>query len=277
MAYKKRFSRFSRRRSRKGVSRNVQTLSLCARQYAIEFGPDGAGGHDGTCAQPVVFVSPLAHGGTWFSTPNTVPGAPGLSSEAARGVSVRGIQFDHSSWATCYTSSFTEDVGIVVGHYFALIRADFDTLTYSLNGTVVPDWPRLPNIIQSDLYVATAASGGPESPVFDREEDIFFRGFEEMPIRNCDQCPALVQSESCEALAPPPIMVVPALSSSQMQNFSRAYNVRHIKLRTGRFLKPNQALFWVDNFVCSLANTSFTTTVGFNQTVYGSLTTRVAR
>lgn len=276
MAYKKRISRYSRPLSRRKTSkRALQTLSLCSRQYAIQFGPDGSGGFDGTCVNPVAFASPLAHGGTQFTAANTPQGAPGLSSEAAKGVSVRNIQFDFSGWFTCYQSSFTEDVGIVVGHYFAIVRADFDTLTYQLGGTVVPDWPRIPNIIASDYY--TGVPGGLQQPVFDREEDIFFRGFEEVPIRNCSQCPALVQSESCEALAPPPIMVVPSLSSSQMQNFTRAYNLRHIKLRTGRFLKPNQALFWVDNFICSLANTNFVTTVGFNQTVYGNLTTRVAR
>jgi hypothetical protein len=155
----------------------------------------------------------------------------------------------------------------------AIVKAEFDTLIWQAGGGITPLWNRVPNIIESDMAIET----GPEQPIFNREEDIFWRGMEQAVARNCVQCGEVILAETCPTLTPKFIGVVPSDESTADLNFARNFNVRHVKLRTGRFLRPNEALFFVENWTSDFAAVGLTHTIGWTTSLYGTCNTRVAR
>lgn len=259
------------------VKRDIQTLSMCGSPTLLNFGPQGTPAEDtGTCRNPVCVATAIAHGGGNWQASNLAGGPEGLSSESFRGTSVRGIQFDLTGSTSCafWEPGVNESLATIVTHYMAIVKAEFDTTAWMAGGGIVPLWARVPNIIESD---STVILGAGQQPIFNREEDIFWRGMEQAISRNCLQCGLVVNTEGCPPLTPQFIGVVESLDSTGLMNMARSQNIRHVKLRTGRFLRPNEALFLVENWTSDFATAGLTHQITWTTNLYGTCTTRVAR
>jgi len=279
---------FSRRRSRKGAKRDILTLSLCRETTIID---RAAGDPLFSCTNPAISVNPLCIGG---GTPEggLAPGPTGtpLSTEGVRGASVRSIQFDLSGFCSCWintTASLNNQQtqsSFLIGHYMGICRAEYDVLTYEQTGVVTPVWARPPNIILSGQEIASAL---PDRPLHDPDVEIFWRGYDEAIADFCldcppccnPGCPAAFTGEACSlcgTLGGPQFFagIVRVIASGDTKAMARNYALRHVKLRTGRFLKENQALFWVENFVTNLPEGC---QVLWATTLFGTAAVRVAR
>lgn len=283
--FKKR-RRYIRRPSRRGVKRDIQTLSVSWDQTAVIRGPaDPVLGPNNPFAEAIV----LWHGGKHTEAGFTVQEtAPGLQDTGGRGVSVRGIQFDWSGFTSCWLWQNTvgqDQTAHYVSHYMAFVKAEFDQQIYQTTGQVVPKWSSVPNIVKSARDIAI--NSGNEH-VFDPGVDIIWRGYQEAMARPCTlcfPCPSDIgcpdlSTEDCQTtfLGTPGIAVTGTvnlpLNATSYSAVANNYNMRHVKLRTSRFLKEDECIVLVSNWVTTIPADS---QLVWSNNLYGSIAVRVAR
>jgi len=270
--YKKR--RYPRRPSRKGRKPDVLSLSICRSLDLIQRDP-GADIID--CLHPVCTAQALCFGGK-FPEESHALSATALSEEGVRGASVRGMQFDLSGYVSCWlpqgppaTSPLDLNHSVRVDHYMAIVKTEYDVLTAQGTGVITPTWPRVPNIIVSGTELVMAVQN---RPLHDPDVEIFWRGLETAIGGNCQECPAQL-GEDCPALSLAGVLSRPTLGSIASQAEARLYNTRHVKLRTGRFLKENEAIFLVHNYVAEFLPEN--AVIAWTTSLYGNALVRVAK
>lgn len=277
MASKKRTSH--PHRNRKRIKPDVLTLSLCQNVVINDFGgPDQIG----TCFNPSVDAIALCIGGKSVQNAAIQASATPLSDEGARGTGIRGIQFDWGGYATCWLSQGAIGVrvneGISVTMYAALIKAEYDVVQYEQTGIVQPTWPRIPNIILSGEEIAATLQN---RPMADPVHDIFWRGMREAFSFNCQADCYPVEAEGCISTASGTVQTVLGLvndikANHADLNYANHYPMRHVRVRTGRFLKENEAIFWVRNWTMA-GIPSDLCQVGWVESIYGTALARLAR
>lgn len=275
-----------RRPSRKRSKRDVLSLSVSFDQVAVIRDPGAPTlGPNAPAADAIVLV----HGGKWTEAGlSTQASATALQDTAGRGVSVRGIQFDWTGFTTCWIDqgSPSGDQGShIVQHYMAIVKAEFDQEIYENSGLVVPRWQQVPNIVRAPRDIVL---GGFGEPAFDPPVDILWRGLEEAIARPCLDCPPCPQEVGCSPPDPEScntnflgvqgIMVTGKVnlptSHTAFQAMSRNYAMRHVKLRTGRFLKEEECLVLVSNWVTTIPQNS---QLVWSNSIYGTMAVRIAR
>lgn len=287
--FKKRVNRFRRRLSRRKLKADVLTLSLPNHQFLIErtvgqpsFGPNS----------PFVAAEVLFHGGKRTKAGLAVQEtAVPLQDEAGRGVAIRGLQFDWLGFCSCWIFTgnidpFQEQRAHFIRHYMAIVKTEYDTLEYQKTGLVDPDWAQIPNLVHSerDIDIPSALE-----LVFDPQEDTLWRGVEEAQSLYCLTCPpcgctagchGFPTTEDCSlcgSVAGPQWMVgtvnMPTAWVAD-QSISRHYNMRHVKLNTRRFLKENECLVLVHNWITTMPEG---TQVVWDNTMFGTMAARIAR
>lgn len=287
MAFKKRFSRFSRRPSRRRMRADVQTLSVFTGHQIIR----DPGSPQLSAITPAAEAIVLFTGGTRTESGATAESAAPLQSTGGRGVAIRGLQFDLGGFATCWLQTGSpiaglENAALNVLHFMAIVKTKFDQVQYEYDGQVVPKWNAVPNIIASPRAASTLSLA---EKAFDPTDDILWRGLEEAIAFPCNTCPPCgctpgctgfpfsgENCSNCGSVAGPQWMVG-TVNSPDLRvypSMTNAFKMRHVKLRTKRFLKEDDCLVLVHNWVTTQPADSV---VNWETYMYGALAVRTAR
>lgn len=287
MAYRKRISRSRRPLSRRRSKADVLSLSVFT--GAVIDRPAGAPGL--TAFTPAADAIVLFHGGKRTESGLTAETAVPLQDEAGRGVSIRGLQFDLGGFATCWLQTGTpnpafEQIPLVILHYMAIVKATFDQVQYEYDGQVVPKWNAVPNIVSSPRAQSTLTL---DEKVFDPPVDIMWRGLEEAISFPCLICPPCGCTPGCTGFPIPgeacsncgsvagPQWFTGTVNSPDLRalpSMANSYKMRHVKLRTRRFLKEDECLVLVHNWVTPQPPES---QLVWESYMYGALAARIAR
>lgn len=213
-----------------------------------------------------------------------------LQDDAGRGVALRGLQFDLGGFTSCWLELGTPNPALSntplnILHYLALIKVEYDSIIYQTTGQVVPRWNAVPNIVASPRD--QALNSGLEL-AFDPADDIVWRGLEEaisFPCNTCPPCPCTPgctgfpfgeSCSNCGSMAGPQ-WFTGTVNSPDLRTYpsmANAYKMRHVKLRTRRFLKENECLVLVENWVAPLPPDS---AFLWETYMYGVAAVRIAR
>lgn len=287
--FRKTKRRFFRRPSRRGVKRDVLSLSVTDEIAITRSAVDPIIGLFNPFADALVLCtgSPETQ-----AISATQASATPLQRDGGRGASISSIQFDWAGFTTCWLNTGSpnangEQEAFLVRHYMAFVKAKFDMPIYETTGEVVPTWNQVPNIILSPRDVATTSV---KDPLFDPPVEIFWRGYQEALAHNCFVCPPCGCTPSactgfptgencsnCGSMAGPQWFIGTVNMPSGMvanQSLANNYNMRHVKLRSRRFLKEDECLVLVSNWVTNIPANS---EVIWDRTLFGTAAVRIAR
>lgn len=282
--FKKR--RFSLRRNRRRSKADVLSLSVLSGAPVSR----AVGAPILSANTPFATAQVLFTGGknteAGFTTQQT---ATPLQDDAGRGAAVRGLQFDLGGFTSCWLEfgspvAARSNTAFNILHYLALVKTEYDSDIYQTTGQVVPRWNAVPNIVASPRD--QAINSGNEL-AFDPAEDILWRGLEEaiaFPCTTCYPCPdqagcPTTDEEGCAVnfLGVNGIGIRGTVNSPDLRTFpsmANLYKMRHVKLRTRRFLKENECIVLVENWVAPIPeNTGFL----WETYMYGVAAVRIAR
>jgi len=237
MAYKKRMSRYSRRRR---VKRDVLNFSLCGDPLEIDFrtapGPtDGLG----TCTRPLIDVRPLILGGQAGYS-----GGDGVTTQvlslyaadqAERGATIGGFRFKYSYFDNGYINTGGADNTVAVTHvlYSAIAKLEYDNDAYRSTGILNLNY--LPNIVGG--VTDTLVGGSHAQPLGDINADLLWRDVCWVGGRPLDS--ALYSA-------------TPIQEWQDFQRTNKSQTSSWNSIRVKRRLKENEGLFWVTNVVTGL-------------------------